>query len=71
MEETVAVPVISDDLACVVGALRNGFVGGRGIVDGGVFASAQKEAVAAAGVAVKPDDLAEAVDATCLGKCGG
>ena len=63
---TVAVPVISDDLACVVDALRICRVAARGIVEGGVIASAKKEAVVAAGVAVKPDDLAEAVDAPCL-----
>ncbi len=47
--------------------------GGRGIVESGVGAAAEKEAVVAAAgaVAVIPDDLARGVDAPCKGAQGG
>jgi hypothetical protein len=52
-----------DDLARGVDAVCEGANGGRGIVEGGVSAAAEKEAVEGAGAPVIPDDLARGVDA--------
>jgi len=46
-------------------------MGAQGIVEGGVNAAAQEEAMGAAGVLVLPDDLAGVVDAEGLGAGGG
>ena len=46
------VEVLPDDLACGVDAECLGAVGGQGIVEGGVGATAEEEAVDAAGVFV-------------------
>src|SRR5262249_23128450 len=45
--------------------------GGRGVVEGSVDTVGEEEAVLAAFVAVKPDDLACVVDALCIGPVGG
>jgi hypothetical protein len=58
-------------VARVVDAVCNGVNGGVGIVDGGVSAVAQEEAVGvAAGVLVGPDDLVHIIDAGCSGARG-
>src|SRR5262249_45824105 len=46
-------------------------VAGHGIVDGGESATAVDEGVGTGGGVVGPDDLAQIVDAKCLGAVGG
>jgi hypothetical protein len=65
------VAVIPNDLARTVDAECLGTAGGQGIVERGVKAAAQEEAVLAGGVLVSPDDLARTVDAEYLGTGGG
>ncbi len=60
-----------DDLAGVVDRLWHGAPDAQGIVDGGVNAAAQKEAVVAVAVGVHTDDLARVVDAESLGDVFG
>src|SRR5262249_27574717 len=62
------VEVIPDDLARIVDAVGFGFIGGRGIVDSGVGATAFEEAVDAGAGPVLPDDLIRIIDAECEGR---
>jgi hypothetical protein len=65
------VEVIADDLAGIVDAVGRGATGARGVVEGGVRAAAEKEAVVAAAVSIRPGDLTRGVDAKCSGANGG
>jgi hypothetical protein len=56
-----------DDLARVVDRLWHGAPDAQGIVDGGINAAAQEEAVVAVAVSVSADDLAGVVDAESQG----
>ena len=57
------VGVPPDNLTCVVDALCSGLGGSQGIVDGGVGATAEEEAVVNVATKELPYDLARVVDA--------
>ena len=65
------IAVVADDLARGVDAGSPRAVGAQRIVERGVSAAAQEEAVGAAGVRVRSDDLARVVDAVGNGAGGG
>src|SRR5438876_695600 len=66
-----AVHVGPDDLAYVVDASCHGAMGAQGIVDGGVNAAAQEEAVDAGGGHINTHDVTRGIDADWLGAAGG
>jgi hypothetical protein len=71
--KAIAIKITSDDLARLADAECAGATSVRGglwIIEGGVNPAAIEEAVAAAGVPVRPDDLAHIVDARSNGARG-